>query len=100
MNDLTFTITKTMIGGAILTVSGILLKRGFEEKFAEWKARREAFEAHIKACAEKNTSFALLKQKVDGLAHQVEADGCERKWLGDCVVAIGTKMKIRLPDRP
>ncbi len=89
--DLSITITGAMLGGALIERKA---RREKEE------ARLAKFDLHIATCAEKNTAIALMHQKVEALARQAHEDSRQREWLGDCVVAIGAKMEVRLPERP
>lgn len=98
--DLTFTITGAAAGAAILSIVVHFAKKLIDEKLAGWKAKREAFEAHIKECSEKKTHMALVDQKIDGIENRLQSGEKTFQWLGDCVVQIGAKLNAKLPERP
>lgn len=100
MGDLTFTITGTMIGGFLLWIAARYGERWFNEKLSEIKARREAFEAHIRECNEKKTHTALTDQRIKEIETQLLSGHNTFRWLGDCVVSIGAKLDVHLPERP
>ncbi len=100
MDEFTFTITKTAIWAAVGGLSIYFLKRGFEEKMLEIKARRLAFVAHIEDCNKKNQHISDMEYQVANLTTQLREARGETRWLGDCVMAIGAKMDVRLPERP
>lgn len=102
-----FTITDATIKVAAAGTAVYLLKIGVEEKRASWKAQRQAdelrklaFDAHILACAEKNTQIALMYQKLEALANQSQHDSDRRVWMSECLAAIAAKMDLQLPERP
>lgn len=101
------TITDATVKFALGGSAIYLLKIGVEEKRAQWRVQREAdelrkkaFDAHILACAEKNTQIALMHQKLEALANQALHDSDRRLWMSECLAAIAAKMDLKLPERP
>lgn len=98
MDVATISGAASMIGGAGLV--GFIAKQFIAEKFAESRARREAWEAHIKACGEKNTAIALLQDNIGRLEKRIDSEAKVRRWIGDGVQKIADRLEIELPARP
>ena len=100
-DQLILAIAKWIGAGAsavLLTVSGVLITRGIAEKLAEIKARRAAFEAHIKTCAEKDAAGEVAKQhiieKLDGFGERMDGLHTKVVKLGESQERISKQVNI------
>lgn len=64
------------------------------------KKKAEAWDAHIEECRLKATNTGKLEQTVEGLKKDAEAVHRGLTWVGDCIITIGAKMDVKLPERP
>jgi hypothetical protein len=57
------------------------------------KRRMEAYDKHLEECAKRAVSTARAEERLCNVEK-------ETTWVGNCVIAIGTKLGADLPHRP
>jgi hypothetical protein len=100
LGDFHFTVPATAILGTAAAIIGYLMKKFIEEKLAEIRARRQAFISHIDLCNQKNIEFDRLKNEVANIHRRIDEEQKMTRWMGDCLMIIGAKMNVDLPERP
>ena len=66
-------------------------------KIATWD--KHISESHAKDI-DRGRQEAVVKTKLDVVEGQLENGRKTMHWIGDCVLTIGSKLDVKLPDRP
>lgn len=66
--------------------------------------RMKKYDAHLKECNERRAidaaTDATTKQRICTIEGNSNRNRAEISWLGDCIIQVGTKLSVDLPDRP
>lgn len=64
------------------------------------RGKIKKYDDHLDKCADKEAAEAVLSNQVESLDERVVKLQDSNEWVGDCIVSIGARMKVELPDRP
>lgn len=59
---------------------------------------------HLKSCGDHNRSndisYAVNQERLNSLTWEIKQIRTTHHWFGDCLQVLGTKLDVRLPQRP
>jgi hypothetical protein len=65
-----------------------------------FKKKMDVYDKHLESCGLKNQEMAKDQNRLDTVEKQVDRFDCTLTWLGDGLVAIASKLNVKLTDRP
>lgn len=86
--DVALTIGMFVIGG-LVSIIGIFFKK-----------KMDAYDKHLDECHVKDIAHGITAERVSALDKQMGSVRSDLHWLGDCMVTMGAKLEVNLPDRP
>ena|SRR3990167_4657178 len=75
--------------GLLVTIVGYLLKK-----------RLETYDKHLEECNKRAVITGRTDERLKVVEAEVMKTHTAAQWLGSCILIIGTKMGVDLPDRP
>lgn len=79
--DVALTIAISVVGG-LMTIIAWLFSR-----------KLEAYDKHLDECRERAVTMGRMEEKLKAVENEV-------RWVGNCMLSIGTKINAELPIRP
>lgn len=65
---------------------------------------KKKYDAHLRECNERRINEGRMDATTQQRIETIEENSCQTErsvgWLGDCMIRLGTKLNIDLPDRP
>ena len=65
-----------------------------------FKKKIEVFDKHLEACTLKNQEIAKDQTRLNNVEKDVDKFDSTLTWLGDGLVAIASKLNVKLTERP
>lgn len=65
-----------------------------------FKGKLKAFDKHIEECNQKAVETGKMQEKLSSLEVQADRSRITLDWIGDCLITIGAKQELKLPERP
>lgn len=86
--DIALTIGLFVLGG-IMSITAWL-----------FKGRMVAYDKHLDECRERAVTQGRMDERLISVEAQVKGIRATVHWVGDCMMTVGTKLDVKLPDRP
>lgn len=64
------------------------------------RGKLKGYDDHVEKCQAQEIRAAGVEAKADALQDDVKSMSGTLQWVGDCILTIGAKMDLSLPDRP
>ena len=77
-----------LLGGIVAILSWI-----FRKKAAE-------YDKHLADCNARHVEQGQMETRLESVESEIKHGKRQINWIGDCVIRIGSKMDVDLPDRP
>lgn len=65
-----------------------------------FKKRMEAYDEHLRECRERAVVTAHMDERLATVEGQISGIHSTVHWVGDCIVTVGARLDVKLPDRP
>ncbi len=69
-----------------------------------WNQKTKAYDMHLKECNERRQKDAVtdatVAERICNIERNSNKNRGEIAWLGDCIINLGAKLNVQLPDRP
>ena len=75
--------------GTLVTIVGHLIKK-----------RMEVYDKHLDECRERAVTIGRMEQRLIAVESEIAGIRKYSHWVGNCIVTIGAKLGVELPDRP
>lgn len=66
--------------------------------------KTKKYDAHLRECNQRRIDDGRLDADVSRRIQTIEENSCQTErtvgWLGDCMIRVGTKLDVDMPDRP
>ena len=86
--DIALAIGLAVLGGSMSLVSWF------------FKKRMEAYDKHLEECRHRAVVQGRMDERLIGMEVQAKGIQTNVQWVGDCMVTVGAKLAVKLPDRP
>ena len=81
-------MVKTILGGLV----GVLAWM--------FKQKADKLDKHVEDCNERHVMHGKLETRTIAIEEEIRDAKKQVTWIGDCVMRVGTKLDVDLPDRP
>ena len=81
-------IVKAALGGFVGILAWLL------------KQKSEKLDKHVEACNERHVAYGQLETRTVAIEQEIRDARKQVTWIGDCVMRVGTKLDVDLPERP
>ena len=64
------------------------------------RKRMEAYDKHLEECRERAVVVGRMDERLHSVEYNVTGLRTSMHWVGNCIVIVGAKLDVKLPDRP
>ena len=86
--DVALTVGLFVVGG-FMAIVGWLFKK-----------RMEAYDKHLDECSKRAVVIGRMDERLCTVESQTKGINTTVHWVGDCMVTLGVKLDVDLPNRP
>ncbi len=69
-----------------------------------WNQKTKTYDQHLRECNSRRvneaTADATIQERICVIERNSNKNGREIQWVGDCIIEMGAKLRVELPDRP
>ena len=65
-----------------------------------FKGRMAAYDKHLEECRDRMVTQGRMDERLISVEAQVKGIRTNLHWVGDCMLTVGSKLDVKLPDRP